>query len=307
MLQDTPYPGGTGPGARRDGQARGRTRGTAGSAAQFASVGRANGGGALLPHYQRPRAPLRLRTRSGGSSRQPVTGVQGYFRTGVTRHLRGAVRVGDGFVRDDPFDKEFGQRLIGLQRFTNFTANNRRRYRSVIPSIFVSPEDVVWQEADNQAVLDCREQRQRCLYTRRSHASHACDRINGPSPVIPDLSITTTATATRTQSNDFHYSWMFTGLLVNSSNQACFDGNIVIFENRPFGICAAVDRPFGATSQLRSTRSMARRSSRRSLATAATSTAPASGTPPGPHVRSCCAGRLRARSRGQGPATGSRT
>ncbi len=35
--------------------------------------------------------------------------------------------------------------------------------------------------------------------------------------------------------NDYHYSWMFTGALTNASNQACFDGNIVIFENRPFG------------------------------------------------------------------------
>ena len=74
----------------------------------------------------------------------------------------------------------------------------------------------------------------------------------GPSPVIPDLSISDGCLGYPTQANDFHYSWMFTGTLVNSSNQACFDGNIVVFENRPFGISAPSVTPNApdATSNL---------------------------------------------------------
>ena len=54
--------------------------------------------------------------------------------------------------------------------------------------------------------------------------------------MLPDLSIAYGRQWLRSQTNDWRYSWMFTGQLTNASNQACFDGNIVIFENRPFGI-----------------------------------------------------------------------
>ena len=64
---------------------------------------------------------------------------------------------------------------------------------------------------------------------------------------------------------------MFTGYQVSSSGGATFEGNIVIFENRPFGIEAAPNPPGAPGSPAGPTRSRARRSSRRSAATAATS------------------------------------
>ena len=39
------------------------------------------------------------------------------------------------------------------------------------------------------------------------------------------------------------YSWMFTGYQVSSSGGSTFEGNIVIFENRPFGIDAVPNPP----------------------------------------------------------------
>ena len=85
---------------------------------------------------------------------------------------------------------------------------------TVVPSIFVSQEDVVWVEA---------------------LAS------NSFSPVLPDLSLP--SSQTRRRSIDWHYSWMFTGYQVSSNGGSTFEGNIVIFENRPFGIDAVPNPP----------------------------------------------------------------
>jgi type II secretory pathway pseudopilin PulG len=123
----------------------------------------------------------------------------------------------------------------GLQRITNFNRPSLMPASVFVPSIFVSGEDVVWQEPTNQ---------------NYQIAGNAISGNNtpavgaAPSPVIPDLNITTAPTPQ--QVNDFHYSWMFTGQLTNSSNEACFDGNIVIFNNRPFGI-STVTAPDGTT------------------------------------------------------------
>ncbi len=62
---------------------------------------------------------------------------------------------------------------------------------------------------------------------------------------------------------------MFTGYQVSSSGGATFEGNIVIFENRPFGIDAVANPPSTRALPAEPTRSRARRSSRRSSATAA--------------------------------------
>ena len=94
-----------------------------------------------------------------------------------------------------------------------------------VPSIFVSPEDVVWQEATNPNYTIAGNPVS-VAAEFRAGANRQCT-----SPVLPDLSI-----LKYQQMNDYHYSWMFTGVLTNASNQACFDGNIVVFENRPFGI-----------------------------------------------------------------------
>ena len=69
-----------------------------------------------------------------------------------------------------------------------------------------------------------------------------------PSPVLPDLSLPSSQNV-RMPAIDWHYSWMFTGYQVSSSGGATFEGNIVIFENRPFGITAVPNPP--STAELR--------------------------------------------------------
>ena len=111
----------------------------------------------------------------------------------------------------------------GLQRITNFNRPSIMGASLFVPSIFVSGEDVVWQEGTNQNYL--------IAGNVLSGTNNTPPVGTAPSTVVPDLSITPYQPV-----NDFHYSWMFTGQLTNSSNEACFDGNIVIFNNRPFGI-----------------------------------------------------------------------
>ncbi len=130
---------------------------------------------------------------------------------------------GIGFIRPDPSDGGTPS-AYGLQRLTNFnrpsvsTGNgsfNIMNSANNIPSIFVSPEDVVWNEETS---------------------------TQGFSPVIPDLAL---PSSPGFSTNDWHYSWMFTGAQTNTqinatlpstSIGATFDGNLVIWENRPFGI-----------------------------------------------------------------------
>jgi type II secretory pathway pseudopilin PulG len=144
---------------------------------------------------------------------------------------------GIGFIRDDVYGNTIDNlpSAHGLQRITNF---NRLFYLNPnpppallplmpasanVPDIFVSPEDVVW--ADNTA-------------------------SNPVSPVLPDLNTSVALAGKLT--NDWHYSWMFTGQQTGAPLQAgqgsglgaTFDGNIVIFENRPFGITIPANVPF---------------------------------------------------------------
>ena len=124
----------------------------------------------------------------------------------------------------------------GLQRITNFNRPSIMGASLFVPSIFVSGEDVVWQEATNQNYSVAGN------VVSSAAANPATPAVgSAPSPVLPDLSITPFQ-----QVNDYHYSWMFTGQLTNSSNEACIDGNIVIFANRPFGI-AATTAPDGTS------------------------------------------------------------
>jgi hypothetical protein len=158
-----------------------------------------------------------------------ANGTPGYY-LGDTYEAR--FGSGIGFIRNDPFDGGVPS-AHGLQRLTNF---NRPSYINAlgqtvplmpvstnVPNIFVSPEDVVWVQ---------------------SAAS------NPISPVLPDLNVS--AALAGQQINDWHYSWMFTGQqtgapfqgALNSNVGATFDGNIVIFENRPFGISVPPVVPF---------------------------------------------------------------
>ena len=57
-----------------------------------------------------------------------------------------------------------------------------------------------------------------------------------PSTVVPDLSISAGSAHgyPTSATNDWRFSWMITAQQNNSSNGAAFEGNIVVFENRPF-------------------------------------------------------------------------
>jgi hypothetical protein len=137
---------------------------------------------------------------------------------------------GIGFIRKDPTDGGLPS-AHGLQRLTNFNRPSLllngvitpiMPISSAVPNIFVSQEDVVWVEALASSAF---------------------------SPVLPDLSLpvgngSPSGPPSNAPTLDWHYSWMFTGYQVSSSGGATFEGNIVIFENRQFGI-TAVSNPQG--------------------------------------------------------------
>ncbi len=96
-----------------------------------------------------------------------------------------------------------------------------------LPNVFVSQEDVVWQDPKSNT------------YTLNGvGTSNGGVPVIGPSPVLPDLTppMGTSNGGNGTPSLDWRYSWMYTGQLTSGANLSCFDGNIVIFENRQFGI-----------------------------------------------------------------------
>jgi len=158
-------------------------------------------------------------------------GTTGYY-LGDPGALEARFAAGLGFVRTDPDGGP--PSAHGLQRLTNF---NRPYVSSgngaipvmasalFVPNVFASQEDIVWQDPK---ATD---------YTLNGIAG--APPVFGPSPVLPDLNI-----GGGTPSLDWRYSWMFTGHLASASNLACFDGNIVIFENRPFGIEVPANMPF---------------------------------------------------------------
>lgn len=127
---------------------------------------------------------------------------------------QGYVQVdGDGFVAAD-----------GLQRLTNFFPNSAgtSNLNIVPPDIFVSPEDVVWEDSDG-----------------KQGAANI-------SPVVPDLLASgglTTNYSGGLSINDWRYSWMFTGQQCDANNGTVFDGDVVIFENRQFGIDTGLQSP----------------------------------------------------------------
>ena len=76
------------------------------------------------------------------------------------------------FLRLDPSDQGLAS-AHGLQRLTNFNRPAVMPSAMMVPSIFVSPEDVVWQESTNPN------------YT----VAFLGGAVGTPSTVVPDLSI----------------------------------------------------------------------------------------------------------------------
>lgn len=149
-------------------------------------------------------------------------------------------------LRPDPSDGLLAS-AHGLQRLTNFNRPSIMAAASQVPAIFVSPEDIILQDPANPT------------NTNSAYTYGGVPLISGGVPisapassVVPDLNAGVGA-----PSNDWRFTWMITAQQNNSSNGAAFDGNIVIFENRLFGIDngqvageTVVEGVFGASTKL---------------------------------------------------------
>lgn len=141
----------------------------------------------------------------------------------------------------------------GLQRLTNFPVFPRdgavNRYaENMILSTFVSPEDILWQDSKNAGYFD---------FFNPTLSATSLGVVSAPSPVVPDL---TTAALTRIDAgatgapadyaavtNDWRYTWMFTGQRASAFNDKVLNGDVVIFENRPFGFETLTNQISGDT------------------------------------------------------------
>lgn len=136
---------------------------------------------------------------------------------------------GIGLIRPDPGDQGTPS-AWGLQRLSNFnpqliagfTGSSLYAFPpSVVQDIFVSPEDVVLQsEVGQQSV---------------AAAGGTNASITNANPTVPDLS-GADANGQPVTTNDWRFSWMFTGQQADSLNGSIFEGDVVIWENRQFGL-----------------------------------------------------------------------
>lgn len=128
---------------------------------------------------------------------------------------------GMGFINAESGDSGTPS-AYGLQRLTNFNPlyYSTLGVPSPVPDIFVSPEDVVFEDSESVA-----------------------ENSVNVSPVVPDLGVAGTGLPT----NDWRYTWFFTGQQTDASNTAVFNGNVVICENREFNYEQVVGPATGAT------------------------------------------------------------
>lgn len=146
------------------------------------------------------------------------TGI--YLRDAAGTGMAPEARFGSGigFVRNDPDGS--APSAHGLQRLTNFNGRPAGTFTdaggvsrplfvmptsATVPRIFVSPEDVVWNVANNPTNL---------------------------STVLPDRTLSGDGTSV----NDWRYSWLFTGRVNSASTASTFDGDLVVYENRSFDL-----------------------------------------------------------------------
>lgn len=148
-----------------------------------------------LPGYGFPVAYDPLWRSATGFYPDPKTTPEYRFGSGI------------GFVRNDPDGTP--PSAHGLQRITNFPAWTTAN----VPDIFVSPDDMVFPSATD--------------------ASKGAGTF---STIVPDMKIggPNTGTGMDAVANDWKYTWMFTGHQSSAADDR-YDGDMVIFENRPFG------------------------------------------------------------------------
>lgn len=117
---------------------------------------------------------------------------------------------GLGSIRADPAAGGLPS-AHGLQRITNFPAT-----ATVVPSIFVSPDDPVLQTATG-----------------------ANGAVGSSSPIVPEMYLDPVDNLWKYQS-DWMYSWMFTGRRTQATNGTEYVGDIVIFHGRPLTVDGTV-------------------------------------------------------------------
>jgi type II secretory pathway pseudopilin PulG len=163
------------------------------------------------------------------------------YKTGtylVANNFEARFGSGIGFLRDDPNGGVASAH--GLQRLTNLRGDV---YGESIKSSFVSPEDLVWQEATNTTPSDNLGPYTLAWNQQDSETFSLGNNnvLTNPSPVVPDLNLpeldvnNNPYRSYRPQS-DWRYTWLFTGQQTDTSQGEFFDGNIVIMENRPFSV-----------------------------------------------------------------------
>ena len=150
---------------------------------------------------------------------------------------------GIGFVRPDGTT---AASVHGLQRISNLQANINdvtavpaslssygataatvRQNTLSVMQTFISPEDIVLQDPKGTYI----------------DPNNTPSRLGSPSPVVPDM------TTSGSPENDWRFTWFFTGQQSDLSNGTVFDGDVVVCENRPFGL-DPVTAPYGNTYQV---------------------------------------------------------
>ena len=120
-----------------------------------------------------------------------------------------------GLLRNEGGTPAVAAHADGLQRVTNLVGTIGA---AAAQDIFVSHEDVILQDVKGQ------------------YYDQGGGLITSPSPLVPDLNMSSgSATAQGGPTNDWRYSWFFTGMQSDPSSTDV-DGEIVICENRPFSI-----------------------------------------------------------------------
>lgn len=120
--------------------------------------------------------------------------------------------TGIGTIRDDPNGVSSAVASAhGLQRLTNFPAT-----ATAVPSIFVSPDDIVFQSSEFQ--------------TDAGQNPTGARSAGSASPIVPDMGNDGVPV------QDWRYSWMFTGRRTNAAYGTAYEGDIVVFDSRPLAI-----------------------------------------------------------------------
>ncbi|WP_406701089.1 prepilin-type N-terminal cleavage/methylation domain-containing protein [Singulisphaera sp. Ch08] len=167
-----------------------------------------------VPPHDKPAPALFIPGPGLPVAYDPLWRQQTSIYPGVLGQSEARFASGIGFVRPDPDGA--APSAHGLQRLTNFTpflpAINPRS--NSVPSIFVSPEDMVLQSDKDSGA-----------------------GANALSPIVPDMSFPPDSTTQMLSPQyDWNYTWMFTGQQADCTNGSVFVGDIVVFEKRPFAV-----------------------------------------------------------------------